>query len=169
MDMAHRLVSYLYTGTYLAESDEPLVVHAHMFAIGDKYLIPRLKTSAVTKYANCLSSDDMGAFFRSLAHVFNLTPDSERALREEAIAFARRHLLGTKPSPSVAEEFSAVYNEAPTFSMELLKSCLEGHQVVDMPDLGRCYSCSGGDIVPVEIYGRTCLECHSNASSIRDI
>lgn len=163
--MASRLVSYFYTGTYAAESDEPLLVHAHMFSLGDRYLLENLKTEAVVKYAADASPDDMGAFFRSLPDVFNLTPDSERGLRDEAIVFARDHLSKALSDEHVAQAFEASYIEAPTFTKDLLMSYLGQSEQAEAPILGRC-RCSDGNIVPVRIVKRRCIRCSSYATSV---
>lgn len=84
-DMIGNMLSFLYTSDYQDDADDgrPLLVNAKMYAVGDKYDIPALKTLAKDKFAAGLGPNwDIATFLEVLETAYTNTPASDRGLRD---------------------------------------------------------------------------------------
>ena len=91
-DLVERMLLFLYSNQYpsdLAErSDEKLILHAHMYAMADRFDVRGLKSStrmAFELMMNSMGVDDheqMPNLLEVLTTVYNTTPDSDRGLRD---------------------------------------------------------------------------------------
>ena len=90
------MISFLYSGDYSvelspnADSDATplLILHAHLYAMGDKFGIARLKFLAISKTAHELElrrESWMDVILPSAGVVWSSTPPSDRDLRNEYI------------------------------------------------------------------------------------
>ncbi|KAL8823987.1 MAG: hypothetical protein Q9191_005384 [Dirinaria sp. TL-2023a] len=84
-DMIDNMLYFLYTSDYQDDADggRPLLVNAKMYAVGDKYDIPALKTLAKDKFAAGLGPNwDIATFLEVLETAYTNTPASDRGLRD---------------------------------------------------------------------------------------
>jgi hypothetical protein len=85
-----------------------LLLHTKMYVVGDKYDIPALKKFAVAQYKRCLSfyypeinlSAELPA---SLRLMYEETPESDRVLKDIAMATAGLHVKDLMKLPDFAE------------------------------------------------------------------
>ncbi|KAI1828216.1 BTB/POZ protein [Xylaria intraflava] len=128
-----RMIQYMYSGTYDArpgmydsESASRLQMHARVFALADKYQIDELETLSAREYTVSLHDKvDISPFLGSIHDVFNLTPQSKRAMRIAAINFAKNYLgAAMRGSSDLQTRFNDTARDIPDFAQELLESFL---------------------------------------------
>lgn len=172
--MVQLMVDYLYTGDYLADTDETvekdtsydtpvLSTHAVMYSMGDKYDIEGLRNLATKKYCSDLQGIlGTSEFFSSIPYVYTLTPESSRDLRDPVLAFARNLLGGEGPTTLgfVREAIDELFIECPEFVKELLYSLLQS------PLMGYCPCTGTRDMVPVEAIECRCRRCGKSGASL---
>lgn len=86
-------VSYFYTHDYHVKehSNPPLVIHARVYAIADKYSVPLLKTLAQQNLAVVLNdvkdvkTFDIPTFVAAVSVIYNTTGAKDRSLRDAII------------------------------------------------------------------------------------
>lgn len=84
-DMVDRMLHFFYTSGYQddLEGARPLLVNAHMYAIGDKYRIEALKGLAEEKFLQALDAGwDIVSFPEVIVTVYTTTLPSDRGLRD---------------------------------------------------------------------------------------
>ncbi|MCJ1310450.1 hypothetical protein MMC25_004114 [Agyrium rufum] len=76
------------------EHDGPhLSVHAHMYALGDRYGIAGLKAVAASHFEECLHEHWNSDSFSPAIHiVWQTTPESDRELRDQVVDTIRQHM-----------------------------------------------------------------------------
>ncbi len=182
------MVNYFYSGNYEADKvpdrDKPesgdednkltaLRLHAKMFALAHMYQVDDLESLAVAKYRNALGNqlvaiDDL---LNSIPDVYELTPPSVRALRDQVILAVRTRLLsGTRPpsgfmnGPSgseapagAADTLMVAYDELATSSPDFLRDLLDSF--IRSPILATCRNCAPEHLQPAEVLQAKCLKC----------
>ena len=105
-----------------------LICNVSMYCMGEKYGIHGLKgiasenVAAVFKNADRLvdgkwvSNIDVGALCATIQRIYDITPDSDRDLRDQILRYVRLCLKRLLPQ----EDFKAVLAKIPEFSYELL-------------------------------------------------
>jgi len=98
-----------------------LQVHVRMFAIGDKFDIPVLRSLAAEKYGNrcSLSWNDL-EFLGSIREIYTSTPDSIPELRNVAVSVALCKVQDMQKSKDVKEVYEGLLKEVPEFARHLL-------------------------------------------------
>lgn len=146
-----RLIDFFYTMDYqedpydVEQPEEPrtssLQLHAQMFALGDRYDIPSLRTLAVHRYEKvCSQERNTLDFLESIPQVYGTTPSALRGLRDIVIDFSRRHLIDPDARAFSSEAVAIrnrVIDECTEHSQDLLRSFLTN------PVLSHCSTCHG--------------------------
>lgn len=92
--MVDHMLRFLYTSDYPANADssQPLLVNAKVYALADKYQITALKDLAKDKFEAALSSGwDIIGFPEVIGMVYTTTLASDRALRDCLAPFLVKH------------------------------------------------------------------------------
>lgn len=163
------MVDYLYTGQYEVprpDSDEqcdtvlPLVFHAKMLDLADKYLIAGLQSISVAQFKQAVRGErDTCSFLRCISQIYSLQCESSKTLRDTVIDSVRERI--SQPLGSdVKEALDIVTDQVPSFTQDLLHSFLE------MPILGYCSHCGPGKLVPVISLQCWCKICGKSGASI---
>jgi hypothetical protein len=156
--VVEKMIEFLYTANYTVDdtqaspSPSNLTLHAELYAIADKYGLPSLAGEAKSQFLNTTTSTSWDAqdFLNSIYSIYNLTPESDRGLRDVAINCARSHSRELFQG-SVRELLQAVSLKVPDFAFDLLGSFIQ------TPVLGRCSTC--GPNQKVECLQLRCLRC----------
>ncbi|KAJ9414681.1 hypothetical protein FOXG_17151 [Fusarium oxysporum f. sp. lycopersici 4287] len=171
-DMIQLMVDYLYTGDYsigMNETDETntasnsgaLSTHAIMYALGDEYDIKGLRDLSARKYSWSLDESlELDNFLLSIPHVYTLTPESSRGLRDPALEYARNKLQAAGGRSDIRDAFDELVMECPEFLKELLYYCVQA------PSLGYCPCTGPRNKVPVEAEGYRCKGCGKEGASL---
>ena len=140
--MVGLLLRYFYAHDYQIDDNgkAPLIAHARMYAIADKYSVPLLKELAKERFATCLKnieskgiqSLDIPTLATAIEIIYTTTPDSDRGLRDAIIPI----MIQFKTQLRASDEF-----------MGLIMSNLgEGEFAVEVIDafanLGRATECT---------------------------
>lgn len=110
-----------------------LVCNASMYTLGDKYGIQGLKGIASAKFAATLKQPEwteewtsaevsIGALGTAVKCIYDSTPDSDRALRDQVLGYAKLHLRRLV----TLKHFKAILAEVPELAFELLVQEAEG-------------------------------------------
>jgi hypothetical protein len=149
------MIEFLYTSRYTLDSKsnvDNLTVHAELYAIADKYDIALLASEARLRYYRAtLMLRDHEAFLNSIHSIYDLTPGTNRGLRDVAIACARRHREELMQGEKIPALFKSVCHDIPAFSADMLESFMQ------RPLLSHCRNC--GPDQPVEALRLRCLHC----------
>ncbi|EGU80608.1 hypothetical protein FOXB_08892 [Fusarium oxysporum f. sp. conglutinans Fo5176] len=166
------MVDYLYTGDYsidMNETDETntasnsgaLSTHAIMYALGDEYDIKGLRDLSARKYSWSLDESlELDNFLLSIPHVYTLTPESSRGLRDPALEYARNKLRAAGGQSDIRDAFDDLVMECPEFLKELLYYCVQA------PFFGYCPCTGPRNKVPVEAEGYRCKGCGKEGASL---
>lgn len=93
------------------------MIHAQMYAMGDKYLIPDLKTYAQQLFKEAFSTQEAVLMRDTVVEVYSSTPENDRGLRDIVL----ETLLAKPNSPFRDAEFrTAATDVVPTFGFDLL-------------------------------------------------
>lgn len=110
------LIQFLYTCEYRPwPNNNPLLYHAEVYAIAEKYCMPMLKSLAVQKFKSHVSQswtidDDAKLdFLDAIEYIYDSTPDHDRGLRDLAVSITKQH---SKDLFSMKTMTLAVYNKA---------------------------------------------------------
>lgn len=164
-----KMISFLYTADYdddgigLSESSDDendssppqsaLQLHAHMFSLGEKYSIKGLCELSTEKYKTQLNHCSPLEFLRSIPSVYDMTPDSVRALRDEAKKFAGSKLKDyiKGKSTDIQEVYENVASDVPDF----VKDCLDAFIEMEY-DNQNCSYCHGARMTVIQRYCNNC-------------
>ncbi len=159
--LVQRLMSFFYDEDYSdpTEGDEnkevplsALELHAEMYALGDKYQAPGLSRLATQKYERSLKRDWVPEdFLRSIAKVYQLTPESNRELRNAVLHHARSNIKQFQSNDAMRIQFKDTNRGVPEFTSDLLQS------YIDVPLRGKCIQC--GPLQPIQPLQARCLKC----------
>ena len=125
------MVDFFYAGHYDAaaniDQDAPdqqseVALHAQMFAIADKYVIPELQQSAVLKYViACNCEGDIFYFLQSVRIAYTYTPDSVKQLRKAAVRdMCECRQLDALASFESTEAFKQLLDDIPDFAKDVV-------------------------------------------------
>jgi speckle-type POZ protein len=123
-------------------NEEPInhgVVHAQVYAMGDKYLIPALKDYSKECFRRSLSTQTGNDLANSIAEAYSNTVESDRGLRDVSIEAAVIR-LGRLTSDKA---FSALALHIPCFGYELLQRAVTKLQAGKMllTTFPGCFDC----------------------------
>ncbi|GAB0133264.1 Chitin synthase, class 7 [Epichloe bromicola] len=168
------MIDFLYTGTYAVPkppkpndkwgTDDP-VLHAVMFAMGDKYLINDLKNCAKSFYRSSLyhHATDVESFLQSVREIYTRTTDElqhGRELRRAAIKAGLQKFGTAMVSEACKSLCDDVLRECPAFGTDILAPLMKK---TEDERLGRrCHFC--GIAHPPEDY-MTPLPCSGSRDS----
>ena len=168
--IVERMISFMYFNTYSDQDPEPeegpssrslLRTHAEVYAIADKYDLLELSELARAKYSSALTWEcDPAAFLESIPKVYNLTPDSNRGLRDVVLRYARQHAEELREDEELMSLFESVAHSVPGFAAELLV------QYMDAPIMGRCHDC--GPHQKVQVLQLRCKNCGKGGASLEN-
>ena len=115
-----------------------MLVHARMYAIGEKYIIPALKDLAKRYFSETVILQSGASLGTSIHEAYTTTPDSDRGLRDVVLTFTRHHIT----SLVQGSEFCRLAVEAPRFGFVLLQHTVEKvvQQNARSYKTGDCYS-----------------------------
>ncbi|GME36517.1 putative btb poz-like protein [Neofusicoccum parvum] len=141
------LLEYLYTQDYHVDRvdgthyiDTQMFFHTDVYAIAEKYDVPKLKRLAASKFALTLDDKNRGYeatdFPCVVARVYNTTPASDRGLRDIVIKVCRAHQQQLMADRSFLEKADKTCGVWKDFTRELL-GLNHGDPV--------CYICPGCD------------------------
>ena len=159
--IVERMISFMYFRSYADRDPEPeegpssrsvFRTHAEVYAIADKYDLPELSELAMSKFSKELMWDhDRTEFLRSVPKVYDLTPDSNRGLRDVVVAYVRQHAEELREGKELASLFDSVAHSVPGFAADLLI------QYMDAPIRGHCFDCGPHQKVQVlQLRRRNC-------------
>ena len=140
--MVGLFLRYFYAQDYQIDDNgkEPLIAHARMYAIADKYSVPLLKDLAKERFATCLKniesegiqSLDIPIFATAIEIIYTTTLDSDRGLRDAIIPI----MIQFKTQLRASDEFMGL----------ILSNLQEGEFAVEVIDafanLGRVKNCT---------------------------
>ncbi|KAH7091558.1 hypothetical protein FB567DRAFT_436379, partial [Paraphoma chrysanthemicola] len=94
----------------MVEVENPLTIHAAMYALGDKYQVDGLCNTAKEKFRSCLHhhahSED---FIAATQAVYSTTPDSNRGLRDVVVsAFRSQFRVDVTQIPGAEEKLDTI-------------------------------------------------------------
>ena len=139
--MLARLILFCYVGGYPSpeaskilqpeleelaedEKDDELTVHATMYGMGDKYVVPALKKLSKDMYVHTLKNTKYSVtdFIQSISVAFTTSQETDEELRKWAVWEAQKHsaLLSCYP------EFKDVMAKNPDFSYDLATKYARG-------------------------------------------
>jgi hypothetical protein len=132
----------------------PSLVHAQMYAMGDKYLIPDLKTYARQLFKEAFSTQEGVLMGDTIIEVYSSTPENDRSLRDIVLDT----LLAKPISPFQDVGFrTAATDVVPKFRFDFLGRMFDkigSSHLYYVPHNGRCYcgslpsfTCSHGCMV----------------------
>ena len=162
------MIEYLYKSRYESvdfgegtekEAPSELRLHAELYAVADKYGLPPLADFAKSRFiATVRDSWDPYDFLQSIDAIYTLTPESNRGLRDVAVAQTRS--LGRKyfSEGQAHALMKRVCIQIPEYAYELVDSFMQ------KPMLGRCYSC--GPNQKVEALQLRCLRCGKGGADV---
>ena len=158
------MIEYLYTSKYESgrttgeeetEKDSEVLselrLHAELYAVADKYSLPSLADHAKSKYTS-IAHDlrDPYDFIESIDAIYTLTPESNRGLRNVAVACTR--LQGIDFTEEKAHALmKRICLQVPEYAFDIVES------VMRKPILGRCCNCGPGH--ELEVFQFRCLQC----------
>ena len=123
-----------------------------MFALADKYDIPRLSALAHAKYQLRLQNSwDPAEFLQSVPDVYEMTPTSIRLLRDEVAKCARVKLEKALKSADMEPIYEDVVENVPGFTRDVLRLHIRA------PLQGDCVSC--GPEQPMRALQARCARC----------
>jgi hypothetical protein len=165
------MLQFLYTSDYESplgddgtyEMRSRLILHAELYAMADKYGIDTLANQSKVLYLACTSTSwDPQPFFDSISPIYQLTPDTNRGLRDVAVSCARSHRRALSHEASIREMWRTVCDNVPEFAFDVLDSFMKA------PLLGRCHKCGPGQVL--QALQLSCLRCgKGGASEIREV
>ena len=162
-----KMLEYLYTGDYVEQiikndstgvpselpqvSISSLQLHAQLFALGDKYIIPELCELAVDKYIyRTIHHFEPFDYLDSIPDVFFSALKSNVGLREVAICTWRILVLHLR-DPAVRVKYDLIAAQVPEFAKRVLDT------YIDAPILGDCENCGHGR--PMRVVQVKCQKC----------
>lgn len=149
------MLTFLYTGDYDYSSLEkpavmPLMLHAKMYTLADKYQIPTLMRHAEYRYKQVLGcSPGLEDYFLSIPDVY-APPASTGRLRVIAVQHARRVLRESIAQENIREHLQQLMIEVPEYGFEVLMV------FVNSPLRGTCVNCDDQD---AEVTQARCRQC----------
>ena len=140
--MVGLFLRYFYAHDYQIDDNgkAPLIAHARMYAIADKYSVPLLKDLAKERFATCLKnieskgiqSLDIPTFANAIEIIYTTTLESDRGLRDAIIPI----MIEFKTQLRASDEFMGL----------ILSNLREGEFAVEVIDafanLGRVTACT---------------------------
>lgn len=154
----YRLVEFLYRGDY-QEFDHPdyqtidkdllastgthhAVLHAEMFAVGDKYDIAALGDAAKAKFKAAISKKDFtnGHFLDVIPYVYSTTPKSNRGLRDVVCCGTQNRGSVIRTDPVLKSRLAEIVSATPQFAWDLIEGSLLATSVKE------CSSCKTGPV-----------------------
>jgi hypothetical protein len=117
----------------------PSLIHAQMYVMGDKYLIPDLKTYARQLFKEAFSTQEGVLMGDTIIAVYSSTPENDRGLRDIVL-----ETLLAKPNSSfrAAEFRTAATDVVPKFGFDLLGRMFDkigNSHLYYVLHNGRCY------------------------------
>lgn len=100
---------------------EAAVLHAEMYALGEKYLIPDLKAYAKKEFGKSFASLPRTQLRLIVCAVYTLTPDTDRDLRDLVVGFAAENIV----SLLQCDALSDCVLEHPEFGFEVLQQVVQ--------------------------------------------
>jgi hypothetical protein len=98
-----------------------LVVHAKMYAMGEKYQVPALKALAKRKFGECWSKTNAG-FCTAIVIAFMGTSEMDQGLRNEIVGMIH---IGTSVSPMSSEILDGTIKQIPELVYALYQQLLK--------------------------------------------
>ncbi|KAF2464243.1 uncharacterized protein BDR25DRAFT_242779, partial [Lindgomyces ingoldianus] len=78
--------------THIAQVTNPLLIHASMYAMADRYGIPKLTAWSKKKFADTIHDHwDSKDFIDAVVHIYDSTPDTDRGLRDEVVKALKKY------------------------------------------------------------------------------
>lgn len=145
-----KMIEFLYTASYrntdtsntTTEELYELGLHAKLYAIADKYGIDGLAVESKSIFLAATQTSWNGQeFLRSIPSIYNLTPESNRGLRDIAVSCTRLHSKELSTEVELQELWKDVSLQAPLYSIDVVDSFLKA------PLLGHCHSCGPDQVV----------------------
>lgn len=139
-----------------------LRTHAEMYAIADKYDLPTLSELAISKFQEALTMWDWDydsmEFLESISKVYDLTPESNRGLRDIVISYARKYAEEFREGNELASRFESAAHNVPGFAADLLI------HYMDAPISGHCSEC--GPRQKVQVVQLQCRNCGKHGAKL---
>jgi hypothetical protein len=167
--IVNAVLRYLYVFDYSDDGDRDLpqmVFNVKVYALADKYDIPKLKPLAIEKFEKVAKANwNTTDFALSISAIYESTPSSDRGLRDPAVKLAARHSNKLLMENKVFEEMMA---EVAEFGKDL--ACELSKQLKARPVVKRyiCPACTGIWQITEELRsGRLFYCCHCGHSSTK--
>ena len=163
-----RMVEYMYRSTCDSddagegaekEASSELRLHAELYAAADKYGLPSLADYAKSRYiATVHESSSPYDFLESIDAIYTLTPESDRGLRDVAVARTRLHGIHDFPEEKAQALMRKICLQVPEYAFDIVDSFMQ------KPILGRCRDC--GPDQRLEALQLRCLRCGKGGASV---
>ncbi|PGH02258.1 hypothetical protein AJ80_08883 [Polytolypa hystricis UAMH7299] len=118
-EIIEAMLRFIYDSDYTIEDGvdtyaTPMVFHAKVYSIADKYDVPTLRAHARDKFEQAINTPD---FQPAIAEVFSGTPGTNRSLRDVALRTSCSKLKELKE----LDYFTATIGETSAFAFELIQ------------------------------------------------
>jgi len=156
-------------GSFLQARSSPMVFHAEVYGIADKYDIPFLATYAKEKFKEAISTGwDKEDFPQAILEAYSSTPESDRGLRDLILNVCQDHISDLRDKPSFV---NAMRQTTSLFAADLAQRLAKSNQP-DKLEKYRCPSCHqtwGSEDIPhgVSRYCVRCSHCRSDWPSYK--
>ncbi|KAK1837075.1 hypothetical protein QBC39DRAFT_377372 [Podospora conica] len=120
-DLVSLLLDYIYHDTYTLQDDDeqeaPIVAHARMYALAEKYMLDGLKAAARSGFARVIITDAFTAreFAEAVRVVYASTVDGDRGLRDVVV-----RTMDGRPGMMEEEEVKGVVGEVGEVGLDLV-------------------------------------------------
>jgi len=149
------MLNFLYSGDYHSDVEAvnvlPLLLHAQMLKLGDKYQIPSLVICAQRKYSNAVQEEPKHNDYLSSIPELYMTSASGAEARAVAVSHARRVLGNLIVQEDLRANLKQIVNQVPEYSFDVLEAFVKS-QV-----RGLCGHC--GSEQPAICVRAKCLRC----------
>jgi hypothetical protein len=134
----------------------PLLVHSKMYAIADKYNMPGLQATCVTKFE--VDTDDnceLQNFVDALSHIYSSTPPSQTALKQKAAALVQESYFKIIHKPCLNTKLETACVQSGQLGWDVLSNLFNRRYL-------RCAKCDEEDDEPFDngfkySYGGVCV------------
>lgn len=139
------MLQFLYSSTYRSPKD--MALHVEMYAMGDKFDLPRLCQFATVKFKESVPTPTTHATLKEISQktliemiprIYESTPDSNKGLRTIAVWNVRKDYDCYSSRPDLKGKFREMLQSTWSFTDDLLQD------FAARPLIGRCSSCGPG-------------------------
>lgn len=142
MKLIEHFVNFLYSGTYKLTTNPPrqgqTSFHIHMYALGDKYDIPKLKFLAKSHLTSTLGNKRTLSehVLDAIKLIHESTPESDHALRDLIVNTIRARMPDIFAAQDLQSKLSEALQIMPDIGMAIFASYMNQPLLLDCPSCG---------------------------------